>query len=160
MNFQGERILTLAEMCRKLETEEEKVLGVFMCTISFHPFPPFCCLHQILPFYSCSLDEEAQSEAASVLGQPPSEALAKVSQRHSQCLALSLPLSHFRLCKSTGHWRTSGSDTIRYAFDLPILHTHTHTHNIPLAASVHGSLVDDCTPHEIQLAKLVCVVGG
>jgi DNA-binding Xre family transcriptional regulator len=56
----GERILTLAEMCRKLETEEEKVL----------------------PFYSCSLDEEAQSEAASVLGQPPSEALAKVMQEY------------------------------------------------------------------------------
>ena len=39
MNFQGERILTLAEMCRKLETEEEKVLGIFMCTVSYHPSP-------------------------------------------------------------------------------------------------------------------------
>jgi hypothetical protein len=50
----GERILTLAEMCRKLETEEEKVL----------------------PFYSCSLGEEAEAEAASAQAQPPSESLA------------------------------------------------------------------------------------
>lgn len=57
----GERILTLAEMCRKLETEEEKVL----------------------PFYSCSLEEEAEAEAASASAQPPSEALAQVMQEYS-----------------------------------------------------------------------------
>lgn len=33
---------------------------------------------QVLPFYSCSLDEEAAAQAAAEQAQPPSEALAKV----------------------------------------------------------------------------------
>ena len=36
-------------------------------------------LLQVLPFYSCSLEEEAEAEAASACAQPPSEALAQVT---------------------------------------------------------------------------------
>ena len=53
---QGERILRLAEMCRKLETEEEKVL----------------------PFYSTSLSPEEEDQVASVEGEPAFETLAQV----------------------------------------------------------------------------------
>ena len=35
-------------------------------------------LPQVLPFYSCSLGEEEETEAASAQAQPPSEALAQV----------------------------------------------------------------------------------
>ena len=45
--FQGERILKLAEMCRKLETEEEKVL----------------------PFYASSLTEQEQADDLAELGK-------------------------------------------------------------------------------------------
>lgn len=54
--IQGERILRLSEMCRKLETEEEKVL----------------------PFYSSSLSSEEEDQVASVEGEPAFEALAQV----------------------------------------------------------------------------------
>jgi len=54
--MQGERILRLAEMCRKLETEEEKVL----------------------PFYASSLSSEEEQQVTSVQTEPPSEALAQV----------------------------------------------------------------------------------
>ncbi|NXP09243.1 DRC2 protein, partial [Thinocorus orbignyianus] len=50
-----QRILRLAEMCRRLETEEEKVL----------------------PFYSSSLGEEEQGDAQRVLEGPPAEPLAQ-----------------------------------------------------------------------------------
>lgn len=53
---QGERILKLAEMCRKLETEEEKVL----------------------PFYASSLTEEEQADVDAVMEEPPTQALAEV----------------------------------------------------------------------------------
>ena len=56
--LQGERILKLAEQCRKLETEEEKVL----------------------PFYASSLTEEEQEDVAAAVAEPPSEPLAEVSQ--------------------------------------------------------------------------------
>ena len=47
--------------------------------------PPFLLpLSQVLPFYSCSLDQESQAEAASAHAQPPSEALAKVRLRYTQ----------------------------------------------------------------------------
>ncbi|NWW72142.1 DRC2 protein, partial [Climacteris rufus] len=52
------RILRLAEMCRRLETEEEKVL----------------------PFYPSSLAEEEQRAALRVLEEPPNEPLARVVQ--------------------------------------------------------------------------------
>ncbi|NXP46901.1 DRC2 protein, partial [Heliornis fulica] len=48
-------ILRLAEMCRKLETEEEKVL----------------------PFYSSSLGEEEQQASQRVLEEMPTEPLAQ-----------------------------------------------------------------------------------
>ncbi|KFO72604.1 Coiled-coil domain-containing protein 65, partial [Cuculus canorus] len=50
-----ERILQLAEMCRRLETEEEKVL----------------------PFYPSSLAEDEQRDARWVLVESPTEPLAR-----------------------------------------------------------------------------------
>ncbi|XP_062386488.1 dynein regulatory complex subunit 2-like [Sardina pilchardus] len=52
---QGEKLLRLAEMCRKLETEEEKVV----------------------PFYESSLTPQEQSLDRATAAQPPSEELAK-----------------------------------------------------------------------------------
>ncbi|NXT29138.1 DRC2 protein, partial [Syrrhaptes paradoxus] len=49
-----QRVLRLAEMCRRLETEEEKVL----------------------PFYPSSLVEEEQRDARQILEEPPAEPLA------------------------------------------------------------------------------------
>lgn len=54
--LQGEQILKLAEMCRKLETEEEKVL----------------------PFYSSSLSQKEEEQAEAVEAEPPTEPLARV----------------------------------------------------------------------------------
>ncbi|NWH99500.1 DRC2 protein, partial [Tichodroma muraria] len=53
-----QRILRLAEMCRRLETEEEKVL----------------------PFYPSSLAEWEQQKARRVLEERPSEPLARAMQ--------------------------------------------------------------------------------
>ena len=53
----GERIMKLAEMARKVETEEEKVL----------------------PFYATSLTNDEQDEVAAAVAEPPSEKLAAVS---------------------------------------------------------------------------------
>ncbi|NXA57151.1 DRC2 protein, partial [Nothocercus julius] len=53
-----ERILRLAEMCRKLEAEEEKVL----------------------PFYPCSLGEQERQDAEQLLQEPPTEPLAQALQ--------------------------------------------------------------------------------
>ena len=50
------KILQLAEMCRKLETEEEKVL----------------------PFFSKSLTPEEEEQVASVENEPPSQELSEV----------------------------------------------------------------------------------
>ncbi|NXO01075.1 DRC2 protein, partial [Rhinopomastus cyanomelas] len=49
-------VLQLAEMCRRLETKEEKVL----------------------PFYLSSLADEEQRDAQQVLQEPPAEPLAQV----------------------------------------------------------------------------------
>ena len=54
--FQGERILKLSEMCRKLETEAEKVL----------------------PFYASSLSPEEDDDVAAAMQEAPSEPLAEV----------------------------------------------------------------------------------
>ncbi|NWR63065.1 DRC2 protein, partial [Bucorvus abyssinicus] len=51
-----QRVLRLAEMCRRLETEEEKVL----------------------PFYLSSLEEGEQRDAQRVLEETPAEPLAQV----------------------------------------------------------------------------------
>ncbi|NXY26473.1 DRC2 protein, partial [Atrichornis clamosus] len=53
-----QRILRLAEMCRRLETEEEKVL----------------------PFYPSSLAEREQRDARRVLEETPNEPLAQAVQ--------------------------------------------------------------------------------
>ncbi|NXX26961.1 DRC2 protein, partial [Nicator chloris] len=53
-----QRILRLAEMCRRLETEEEKVL----------------------PFYPSSLAEWEQQNARSILQETPREPLAQAMQ--------------------------------------------------------------------------------
>jgi hypothetical protein len=53
---QGERLLRLAEMCRKLETEHEKVL----------------------PFYTSSLTAEEESQERANAMETPSEELAQV----------------------------------------------------------------------------------
>lgn len=52
----GERIMRLAEMCRKLETEEEKVL----------------------PFYASSLTPEEQDDVGAAVAESPAEPLAAV----------------------------------------------------------------------------------
>ncbi|XP_064620664.1 dynein regulatory complex subunit 2-like [Lineus longissimus] len=57
----GERGLKLAEMCRKLETEEEKVL----------------------PFYATSLTQEEQEDVSAAVKEPPSEPLAAVMDEYS-----------------------------------------------------------------------------
>ncbi|XP_072703406.1 dynein regulatory complex subunit 2 isoform X1 [Ciconia boyciana] len=54
----AQRVLRLAEMCRRLETEEEKVL----------------------PFYPSSLAEEEQRDARQVLEETPAEPLARAMQ--------------------------------------------------------------------------------
>ncbi|NXY54633.1 DRC2 protein, partial [Callaeas wilsoni] len=56
-----QRILRLAEMCRRLETEEEKVL----------------------PFYPSSLAEWEQQDARRVLEETPSEPLAQAMQDYA-----------------------------------------------------------------------------
>lgn len=55
--FQGERILKLAEMCRKLETEGEKVL----------------------PFYTSSLTPEEDEDVTAATQEAPSEPLTEVN---------------------------------------------------------------------------------
>ncbi|XP_076473124.1 dynein regulatory complex subunit 2-like [Babylonia areolata] len=57
----GEQILRLAEMCRKLETEEEKVL----------------------PFYASSLTKEEQEDVEAAVLEPPSESLAAVMHEYT-----------------------------------------------------------------------------
>lgn len=57
----GEHILRLSEMCRKLETEEEKVL----------------------PFYASSLTAEEQEDVDAAVLEPPSEPLAAVMYEYS-----------------------------------------------------------------------------
>ncbi|KAK4807243.1 hypothetical protein QYF61_006304 [Mycteria americana] len=59
---QAQRVLRLAEMCRRLETEEEKVL----------------------PFYPSSLAEEEQRDARQVLEETPAEPLARTLPRSSK----------------------------------------------------------------------------
>ena len=71
---EGEKILRLTEVCRKLETEEEKV--------SFHEQHAKCIeflLMQVLPFYASTLSAEEQDQVSSLEAEQPSEALAKVS---------------------------------------------------------------------------------
>ncbi|MBN3316203.1 DRC2 protein, partial [Atractosteus spatula] len=57
----GERLLRLTEMCRKLETEQEKVL----------------------PFYPSSLSAEEQSQERAAAMEPPSEQLAQAMLDYS-----------------------------------------------------------------------------
>ena len=73
--MQGEQIIKLAEMCRKLETEEEKVNANDITTVHFD----LHLLFQVLPFYTTSLSHEENDQVASVQSDPPSEALAQVS---------------------------------------------------------------------------------
>ncbi|RUS84822.1 hypothetical protein EGW08_007437 [Elysia chlorotica] len=56
----GELIMRLAEMCRKLETEEEKVL----------------------PFYASSLTKEEQEDVEAAVYEPPSQPLAEVMHEY------------------------------------------------------------------------------
>ncbi|XP_033628465.1 dynein regulatory complex subunit 2-like [Asterias rubens] len=57
----GERILKLTEQCRKLETEEEKVL----------------------PFYASSLTQEEQEDVQAAVAEPPSEPLAEIMHEYT-----------------------------------------------------------------------------
>jgi len=57
----GERILKLAEMCRKLETEQEKVL----------------------PFYASSLTQDEEEDVAGAIQEAPSEPLAQLLHEYS-----------------------------------------------------------------------------
>ncbi|XP_072026425.1 LOW QUALITY PROTEIN: dynein regulatory complex subunit 2-like [Amphiura filiformis] len=57
----GERILKLSEQCRKLETEEEKVL----------------------PFYASSLTDEEQEDVSAAVAEPPSEPLAEIMHQYT-----------------------------------------------------------------------------
>ena len=96
--MQGERILKLAEMCRKLETEEEKVV----------------------PFYSNSLSAEEEETVASAEEEPPSEPLAKVEAEWLGSLYLEIfviilfPFG--RLCTSILHCKISGSATTKFSW--------------------------------------------
>ena len=54
--MQGERLIRFAEMCRRLVTEEEKVL----------------------PFYASSLTAEEQEDVDAAVSEPPNEKLAEV----------------------------------------------------------------------------------
>jgi len=55
--LQGERLVKLAEMCRRMETEEEKVL----------------------PFYASSLTAEEKEDIDAAVSEPPNEKLAQVT---------------------------------------------------------------------------------
>ena len=55
-------------MCRKLETEEEKVL----------------------PFYASSLTQEEQDDVEAAVTEPPSEPLASVSVIYLTCKLISI----------------------------------------------------------------------
>jgi len=57
---QGDAILSFSEMCRKLETEEEKVL----------------------PFYASTLTEEEQEDVNNAVYEAPSEPLSKIMHRY------------------------------------------------------------------------------
>jgi len=57
----GELILRLSEMCRKMETEEEKVL----------------------PFYASSLTQEEQEDVEAAVLEPPSQPLAQAMHEYS-----------------------------------------------------------------------------
>lgn len=57
----AERILKLCEMCRKLETEEEKVL----------------------PFYTSALSEEEEQEVAAAVAEPAAQPLAEVMSEYT-----------------------------------------------------------------------------
>uniref|UniRef100_H2YV41 Dynein regulatory complex protein 1 n=2 Tax=Ciona savignyi TaxID=51511 RepID=H2YV41_CIOSA len=57
----GEQILRLSEMCRKLETEEEKVL----------------------PFYASSLSQEEQEDVEAAVYESPSEPLATIMHEYT-----------------------------------------------------------------------------
>ncbi|KAJ8043948.1 Dynein regulatory complex subunit 2 [Holothuria leucospilota] len=57
----GERILKVSEQCRKMETEDEKVL----------------------PFYASSLTPEEQEDVAAAVAEPPSEQMAEVMHEYS-----------------------------------------------------------------------------
>lgn len=59
---QSERLIKLAEMCRRMETEEEKVL----------------------PFYASSLTAEEQEDVEAAVAEAPSEKLAEVIQFSSE----------------------------------------------------------------------------
>lgn len=51
-------------MCRKLETEEEKVL----------------------PFYSSSLTDEEKADVDAVMAEPPTQPLAEVSRQNAEAM--------------------------------------------------------------------------
>lgn len=96
---QGEKILKLAEICRKFETEEEKVL----------------------PFYSSVLTP-MELEEVERQNEDLTEELAKVKDGEGGGWAAfaqgnhHTPLSSastLRLWRTTQGWRTSGKDTIR-----------------------------------------------
>ncbi|XP_062517140.1 dynein regulatory complex subunit 2-like [Corticium candelabrum] len=57
----AERILKLSEMCRKLETEEEKVM----------------------PFYPSSLSQEEEEEVAAAIAEPASQSLAQAASEYT-----------------------------------------------------------------------------
>ena len=60
ISSKGERILKLAEMCRKLQTEEEKVV----------------------PFYASSLTQQEQSDVDAAVKEQPSESLAAIMENY------------------------------------------------------------------------------
>ena len=82
MFFQGERILKLAEMCRKLETEAEKVL----------------------PFYASSLSPEEDNDVAAAMQEAPSEQLAEVKIQLFVCSAETILFSGVWLKSHKTRW--------------------------------------------------------
>ena len=87
----AEIILTFAEMCRKLEAEEEK----------------------ILPFYASTLTEEERAEVQAAFSEQPFEELAKVFRRPSTSSLIKVLFCNSRTCTHMIHWKLSGNVSVK-----------------------------------------------
>jgi len=87
----AETIITFAEMCRKLEAEEEK----------------------ILPFYASTLTEEERAEVEAAFYEQPFEELAKVLLFTFFLLMFHL-FSYRRICIHMIHLKHFGNDLVKY----------------------------------------------
>jgi hypothetical protein len=87
----AETILIFAEMCRKLEAEEEK----------------------ILPFYASTLTDEERTEVEQAFYEQPFEDLAKVGFRTNH-LSRRCWFCYSRICIHMMHLKLFGNDLVKY----------------------------------------------